>query len=174
MVVLFGIRAWKRKVVAYRNDFCLACEAPVRAHQIRSLQTFHLFFIPVLPLYPRWDWECSRCERPPHSDPQTHPQKTFKRLLVFFSGMFALVVWVAPPSETGNSPAVNWVLRIVLTSAFLVSLWYAVKLKVSLFLSQKLKEIKPDEGHLCALCDTPLMPGPRWRCPGCGVVRTAL
>ena len=174
MIVLYGIRTWKRKVVAYRNDFCLSCEEPRRALHIRSIKALHLFFIPVLPIYFWWHWECSECGRPPHSDPQPRTRRGFKKLLTIFSGMFALVVWVSPGSETGNSPTVTWIVRVVLTITFLFSFWYMVKPTTSIRLSEKLKEIEPDQDNFCALCKAPLILGSDWRCSGCGVERTAI
>lgn len=91
-----------------------------------------------------------------------------------FSGMFMLVTWVSSPFETGNSMMVTWVLRIVLTIVFLGSVWFMVRPTVSLYLSDKLKEIEPDQNELCPLCNAPLMPGDEWRCSGCGVLRTAI
>ena len=173
MIVLYGIRKWKSKVVAYRNDFCLSCEEPRRAHQIRSIKALHLFFIPVLPLYLWWHWECSECGQPPHRDPQPRSRRRIPKFLSLFSGMFALVVWVSPGSETGNSPAANWALRIVLTIAFAVSLWYMLKPTSNVRLSEKLKEVQPDEGNFCPLCQAPLILGDGWRCSGCGAERTA-
>lgn len=90
------------------------------------------------------------------------------------SGFFMLVVWVSSPSETGNSMALTWVLRIVLTAVFLGSLWFAAKPTVSLHLSEKLKEIEPDQNDICPLCNASLMPHNGWRCSGCGVLRTAV
>ena len=91
-----------------------------------------------------------------------------------FSGFFMLVTWVSSPTETGNSMVATWVLRIVLTIVFLGSVWFMVRPTVSLFLSDKLKEIEPDQNELCPLCNAPLMPGSEWRCSGCGVLRTAV
>ena len=175
MIVLYGIRTWKRKVVAYRNDFCLACEEPRRALRIRSIKALHLFFIPVLPIYLWWHWECSECGRPPHLVPRAEiNRKKIKKPLTVIFGVCALVLLISSPSETGNSPTATWILRILFTILFTISLWYTLKPASSTSLAEKLTGIKPDQDNFCPLCKAPLIPGSEWRCSGCGVLRTAL
>ncbi|HLJ26060.1 MAG TPA: hypothetical protein VKY85_05065 [Candidatus Angelobacter sp.] len=170
MVVLYGIRGVMRKVVAYRNDFCLWCEVPQRAHQIRSLKAFHIFFIPVLPLGFWRDWECSVCNRNPHG---TRGRRE-RMGLAFFVGMFAAVAWISPGSETGNSIAVTWVLRIAFMIAFGVALWYALKNPSNIRLKEELNKIEPAQENYCTFCNSPVILNDGWRCSNCGVQRTAV
>ncbi len=170
MVVLYGIRGVMRKVVAYRNDFCLWCEVPQRAHRVRSLKTLHIFFIPVLPLGFWREWQCSVCDRNPHGTPRHRGRIG----LAYFFGMAAAVVWVSPGSETGNSIAVTWVLRVVLTIVFGIVLWYALKHPSNIRLAEELKEIEPAQENSCPFCNSPVVLNDGWRCSNCGVQRTAV
>src|SRR5258708_39448951 len=56
-----GVHSYNSRIVAYRNDFCLSCEAPRRAHQVRSFKAYRVFYIPVLPLGFWREWQCSEC-----------------------------------------------------------------------------------------------------------------
>jgi hypothetical protein len=88
--------------------------------------------------------------------------------------MAAAVVWVSPGSETGNSIAVTWVLRVVLTIVFGIVLWYALKHPSNIRLAEELKEIEPAQENSCPFCNSPVVLNDGWRCSNCGVQRTAV
>jgi hypothetical protein len=169
VLILHGMYSFKRKIVAYRNDFCLSCAAPRRAYQARSFDTLHLFFVPVLPLGFWRHWKCSVCGRNPHVNP--HTRKSFKWAGVVVLAIFAVAAWGAPEEE---SSAIVWVMRIGFPIAFVVALLLTLKSKPDLRLAEKLNEISPAQESHCPLCHGVLVIGPRWRCSNCGVERTTV
>ena len=50
MLVIHGVYRWGRKLVAYRNDYCLSCAAPRLAFQHRTFDVLHAFWIPLIPI----------------------------------------------------------------------------------------------------------------------------
>jgi fatty acid desaturase len=168
-LLVFGIYSFKRKVVAYRNDFCLSCEATRRAYQTRSFDMFHLFFIPVLPLGFWRRWRCSVCGGDPHINRRT--RKSFKWAGVVALAFFAAAVWLAPSAEFEYPIAAVWLIRIGFSIAFVFALRHTLKSKPDLRLSEKLKEVIPAEDNVCPLCNGPIVIGDRWRCSQCGVER---
>jgi len=172
LVILYGIRTLKQRVVAYRNDFCVSCESPRRAHRIRSIKFLHIFFIPVLPIGFWYQWKCSVCGRHPHHVQQA--TSGWKKVAVMLLGMVTAVVWVSPGSETGNSPLVTWLLRIVFTIVFPIALWFLFKPHSYVRLMDDLKKVEPAQEHLCPFCNASIVIDRGWRCSGCGVERTAV
>lgn len=171
MLVVHGIYSVKRKIVAYRNDFCLSCEAPRRAYRIRSFDVVHLFFVLVLPLGFWRHWRCSVCARNPHTHP--HTRRSFKWAGVVILAIFAAAAWV-PGVGKEDSSANAWMMRIGLPIAFVAALWLTLKSKPDLALGEKLREITPAQDSLCPLCKGVVVLGPRSRCSNRGVERTTL
>jgi len=50
MLIINGIYRFRPKHVAFPNDYCLSCSQPRRSVQIRTFDTLHIFWIPILPL----------------------------------------------------------------------------------------------------------------------------
>jgi hypothetical protein len=169
LLVLHGTYSLKRKIIAYRNDFCVSCEAPCRAYQARSFEILHVFFIPVLPLGFWRRWQCSVCGGNPHVNRRT--RKSFKWAGVVVLAILAAAVWLAPSDEFGYSIADVWLIRIGFSIAFVVALRHTLKSKPALRLAEKLKEVIPAEDNVCPLCNGPIILGDRWRCSHCGVER---
>jgi hypothetical protein len=67
MRIVRGAYYYRRKPVAFRNDYCLSCNAPRRSIAIRSFDVGHFFWIPILPVGFWRHWVCSVCGRKPHS-----------------------------------------------------------------------------------------------------------
>jgi hypothetical protein len=44
--------------VGYRADYCLTCDSPRIAEQYRTLDLFHIYFVPLLPLGLWRHWHC--------------------------------------------------------------------------------------------------------------------
>lgn len=161
--------SFNRKVVAYRNDFCLSCEATRRAYQTRSFEIFHLFFIPVLPLGFWRRWQCSVCGANPHINRRT--RKSFKWAGVVILAFFAAVLWLLPSAEFEYPIAAVWLIRIGFSVAFVFALRHTLKSRPDLRLAEKLKEVIPAEDNVCPLCNGPIVIGDRWRCSHCAVER---
>ena len=171
MFILHGIYHFKPKIMAYRNDFCLSCVAPRRAYQIRSFDVLHLFYIPILPLGFVRHWRCSACQNPPHVS--SNIRRWFKWAGTIVLGSFAAAMW-APGAVEDGSAALGWALRIILSTAFIVALWWAIRSKPDIKLKEKLKEVSPAQDNLCPLCGGVFIVDSQFRCANCGVMRTAL
>jgi hypothetical protein len=74
--------------VAFRNDYCMACNAPRRAVQIRTLDVIHLYFIPLLPLGLWKRWCCCTCGMNPH---QLHLTRRLIKTAVLVVFLFCTV-----------------------------------------------------------------------------------
>jgi len=70
-MLVVGSYSYRKTIVAYRNDYCLTCDAPRLAHRIRSLEVLHVYFIPLLPLGFFRNWKCSACGADPHVSVRT-------------------------------------------------------------------------------------------------------
>jgi len=170
-VIIAGSYSYRKKIVAYRNDFCLRCEAPRLAHRIRTLEVLHLYFIPLLPLGFFRNWKCSVCGADPHVTVRT--SKLMKWLGVVVVVVFAVAGWTASPgpNETGEDLAILWALRIGAPIAFIFALRHTWRSKPDVRLKDRLKEVPPADELSCALCSAPLLRDHRWRCSSCGAER---
>lgn len=165
---LEGIGSYKSQIVAYRNDFCIACDAPRRSHQIRSFKAYHLYYIPVIPLGVWREWQCSTCARDPHRYPGTSKRAFWA--VVLLSGFFAMAGVIASFDQQ-DSAVIVWLLRLGLPAVFFILLWLALRNKPDRFLRKKLATVMPDEHDHCALCGNPLILENGWRCGRCGAQR---
>lgn len=171
MIVLYGTRYVRPKIVAYRNDYCVSCDSPQRAHRIRRLKVLHLFFIPVLPLALVRHWRCSVCDKHPHWRPQ---RNRVKWVITFLLAMFTATAWISSSTETGNSVLGMWLLRIGLSIAFVLMFWYALSSQYDFQLTEKLATVEAAQETTCPFCNSPFVMDQGWRCSGCGVKRLAL
>jgi hypothetical protein len=170
-VALEGVRSYKSSIVAYRNDFCVSCDAPRRAHQVRSFKAYQFYYIPIIPLGFWRDWECSECGRDPHTYPGG--PKNMKWVIVLFAGFFAITGVIASFDQQDSAITVG-LMRFGLPALFFVLLWLAIRNRPDRALRQKLKDVEPDRADACALCSGPLILAHGWRCSQCGVERTML
>ena len=168
---LEGIGSYKSRIVAYRNDFCIACDAPRRTYEIKSLKVYHVYYIPVIPLGFWREWQCSVCRRDPHKYPGTSKRAIW--VVVLLAGFFAMAGIIAS-FEPRDSIITVWVLRLGFPAVFVVLLWLVLRNKPDRFLRKKLATVAPDEGDHCALCDGPLVLDDGWRCSQCGAQREVI
>src|SRR5437879_4143615 len=68
MLIIRGAYHFRPTRVAFRNDYCLSCQAPRRAIAVRSFDVGHFFWVPILPVGYWRHWKCSECRRKPHSN----------------------------------------------------------------------------------------------------------
>jgi hypothetical protein len=165
-----GIHSYNSRTVAYRSDFCLSCEAPSRADQIRSLKAYRILYVPVLPLGFWREWQCSECGRDPHRYAGSSRQIVW--VAVAFLGACA-IVGIRESFETQDF-ATAWLMRLVLPTVFFIALWLALRNKPDWALAEKLAKITPDEDTTCALCHGTLVLSDAWRCSQCCVERKVL
>lgn len=169
MLIVHGVYRWWPKRVAFRNDYCLSCEAPRRAVAIRTFDVGHIFWIPLIPVGFWKHWSCATCRRDPHA--ATKMRRVFKWIGLVCLVLLSILFWATDiNSELG---AVSWALRILPTGG-------AIALFIHLMVSPKdpklrdlLAAIPPASDSVCPFCTTPLMAGEggRWSCPACGAVR---
>lgn len=153
------------RTVAYRNDYCLSCDAPGRSIRIRTFDVVHLYFIPVLPIGMWKRWGCARCGNPPHVQPGT--RRVFKWMGVGVLALLAVVFW-AVPIEPGDE-TLEWSLRVILPVAFVAALVATIRARPDLNLEERLASLPPMTDTSCPFCNVTLVATPTWHCPRCQI-----
>jgi hypothetical protein len=173
MLVVHGTYLWARKVVAYRNDYCLACDSQRLAFQHRTFDVLHVFFIPVLPLGLWKRWHCSVCGRDPHASTRT--RKSLKWAGVATLLLMSLSGWAVSPTEKPEDATFIWGMRIIGPIAFVWALRATLKDPPEVKLAERLRTVAPILDANCPVCQVMLSPTePAWQCPQCGMRRRAL
>jgi len=173
MLVLHGTYFWWRKIVAYRNDYCLTCAAERVAFQHRTFYVHHIFWVPVLPLGWWKRWHCSECGSDPHANPRT--RRGFKWAGVAVLALISVSGWAVSVQEQPDDVAFIWGLRLGAPVATIWALWSTLKSPEDVKLRERLRAVRPIEDATCPRCNVMLVPGEAaWRCPLCGISRTAL
>jgi len=164
MIIFFGTYHWFARVVGFRVDYCRTCEAEVTSVQIRTLDVFHIFWIPVLP-YGRWSrWRCGTCGRPPHVSPRT--RRGFKIAGVVILVLMTLSFWFAVP-EGEVEPGMLWAMRIGLPVALFFLVRSILRHRDEPDFKARLAAVQPHSGHDCLLCGGTLAFGAPSRCEQC-------
>jgi hypothetical protein len=154
-----------KKVVAYRNDFCLTCNAPRIAIQTRSLKAIHIYSVPLVPLGFWREWHCQVCDQDPHRKPGTMPSRKWAAVLGL--AMLAGVAWF----DDEHNDAAIWTLRAVTSIAAIALAAYTIRNPPGAALREKLQQVTPADENICALCRGVLVRGEQSRCSQCGVER---
>lgn len=168
---LEGVHSYNPRIIAYRNDFCVSCDEPRRAHLIRSFKAYQFYYIPVVPLGFWREWICSECGKDPHV--YSRRVRNYRWVLVMISGFFALAGVVASFDQE-SAVSTRWIMRLLFPALFIASLWFALRRKPDPYVREKLKQISPDLDNACALCDAALIQNHGWRCSACHAERTAV
>ena len=175
MFLIHGVYHWGGKRIAYRSDYCLSCEAPCIAEQMRTFDAGHLFFVPVLPLGYRKRWHCATCGNNPHER-----VKTARRTLVVGAVVAALfgIIACMVPIEGGDDAMGMWIMRLMCLGGFA---WLVYLIRTQKDdgpdLKTELLRVRPLEGGQCRYCSgtlesTVIEKGWRLRrCLSCGVCR---
>jgi len=167
MFIIYGAYHFRPKRVAFRNDYCLRCQAPRRAIAIRAFDVGHIFWIPILPVGFWKHWKCSVCGHDPHSSRTT--RRSFKWYGLLCLVAVSAVLWAMP--SDANFGLEGWALRIASTAAAILLLVHLLRGPKGPSLRERLATIEPAADAICPFCATPLLAGTRWSCPQCGVVR---
>ncbi len=171
LVFLYGLYSFRRKLVAFRNDFCLSCGVPRLAYRHRTFDVIHVFFIPLLPLGFWKRWYCGTCGRNPHAARQT--RLPFKIAVAVVLGVFTIALFLAQPGP--KDVGVTWFIRAFFGIPFLLSLVWLFRSKPDARLADLLRTVPLSDATVCPICKTGLVPGPHaWRCPRCGMERMAV
>ena len=168
MLIVRGAYHFWPKRVAFRNDYCVRCDAPRRSVATRSFDVGHIFGIPILPVGFWRHWTCSVCGRKPHARSKLRP--------LMWSGLYLLiaisVIFWAVPLDPAFAVG-SWICRVAAPAAAMV---LAVRLLRDLrrpSLRKRRAAITPADDTVCPFCAAGLVAGTgtRWSCSECGVVR---
>src|ERR1700681_3993271 len=96
-----GVQSYNPRIVGYRNDFCLSCDAPRQAHQVRSFKAYRVFYVPIVPLGFWRDWQCSECGRDPHV--YQSATRNLRWVAVLLVGFFAIAGIIASFEERNSA-----------------------------------------------------------------------
>jgi hypothetical protein len=66
---------------------------------------------------------------------------------------------------------ISWLFRIGGPVASVLLTWHLVRAPRQTSLRQAMLTVVPANDAVCPFCQTPLLAGPNWYCPACGVVR---
>jgi len=168
VLIVHGTYHWKPKRIAFRNDYCRKCEAQRPAVLVRTIDVFHLFWIPILPLGVWSRWFCRYCGARPHAAARTG--RGFKIAGAVLLALLSITVWM-PFTEEGNDVTgmvVLWFLRIGLPLATVLAVRSAIRHRPEPDFKRRLEQVRPFEGWRCPLCGGELVSLPKWRCLSCG------
>jgi hypothetical protein len=173
MLIVHGTYSWGRRLVAYRNDYCLRCDAQRLAFQHRTFDVLHVFFVPLVPLGLWKRWHCSVCGNDPHVSGRT--RKSLKWAGVAILLLMSVSGWAVSTREKPEDAAFIWGMRILAPAAFAWALWATLKAPPEVKLEERLRAVPPNMDSTCPVCRVMLLPSePAWQCPQCGMRRGAL
>jgi len=170
MLIVVGRYSWKRRILAFRNDFCLKCESPTMAFQHRTFDACYLYWIPVLPLGFRRRWHCGICGRDPHANPRT--RTGFKWAGVVLLAMVTAAGWMSGEHIAPADVWFFWTLRIGGLVATALAIWATLRSRPPLQLEEHLRAVPPNEDRVCPLCRGEIVESAIGRaCLKCGLRR---
>src|SRR5271169_3478615 len=169
MFLVRGTYHFWPKRVAFRNDFCLRCQAPRRSIAVRTFDVGHIFWIPILPVGLWKHWECDVCGQHPHVNPRT--RRSFKWLGLVCLLAVSLIAWAAPADADFGTA--GWIVRVAAPALAILLFVHLRRTPKEPSLRQRLSMIPPAADTICPFCATPLVPdtGARWACPACKAMR---
>lgn len=139
MVFVYGIYRWKPKRLAFRNDYCLKCDAPRRAVQVRTFNVGHIFWIPLIPAGSWKKWVCTACGRDPHVSVKT--RRGFKWVGLVILLLFSVLFWAMPVDR--EIIAMTWIIRIAAPLGLVLTLRHLLRTKTEPSFAAKLATIQP-------------------------------
>ena len=173
MLIVHGFYRWWRKLVAYRNDYCLNCAAERVAFQHRTFDVLHVFWLPIVPLGLWKRWHCAVCGQDPHGSTRT--RKSLKWVGVVCLALFSLAPWGVSTREKRDDEVFVWAVRLLGPVATVWPAWATLKSPPDVVLKDRLRGVAPSMDATCPLCKVTLFPSePAWRCPQCGLQRRTL
>jgi len=173
MLILHGMYHWRRRRVAYRNDYCLRCEVPRLSFQHRTFDVLHVFWIPLLPLGFWKRWHCGTCGSDPHAHVRT--RRSLKWAGVGVLALISLSAWAVSPAEQPQDAPIIWAMRMCGPLAAAAAAWATARSPPDVKLADKLRAVVPIVDPHCPVCGVMLFPEePAWSCPSCGIRRRAL
>ena len=169
MLIFVGAyHLWPQRL-AFRNDYCVRCQAPRRSVEVRSFDVGHIFWVPLLPVGFWRHWTCTVCKRNPHRLPRL--KRTLLWRGAFFLISLSVVFWAIRPGpefEVGI-----WACRIAAPIGAAVLIAQLLRGFSEPSLRDRLLAVTPANDTACPFCGAALAMGTseRWSCPSCGIVR---
>jgi hypothetical protein len=168
MLVVHGVRQLRPKRIAFRNDYCLTCQQPRRSVLIQTLNFWHVYWIPVVPLGFRKRWVCITCERPPHVVRKT--RRPLLRVALVLLLISSGISWVNPVNP--DAVVIWWFFRIGAPIGAVLLLVLLLRTRMDAALREHLSAIAPATDTVCPFCGKQLLVlASGCTCPGCGVMR---
>jgi hypothetical protein len=173
MLLIHGVYHFWPKKVAFRNDYCLSCEAPRRSIAVRSFDVGHVYWVPLVPVGFWRHWSCSVCRRDPHANPKA--RRAFKWIAMVCLVLLSAMFWSVPANP--DLEVLPWVLRIFPMGGAIALFIQLMRTPIEPSLRERLAAILPAVDSICPFCSTPLCAGSiaagssRWLCPACGAER---
>src|ERR1700682_91617 len=166
MIVLHGMYSFGRRVVAFRNDFCLSCGVARLAYLHPTFEVIHIILLPLSPRGFWRRWHCGTCGRNPRAAGRT--RLPFKIAAAVTLGVLTLALFLEPagPRDAG----VMWFLRCFFGIPFILTCIWMLRSKPDQRVDDLLRTTRPSEATSCPICGVVLVPGQRaWSCPRCGM-----
>ena len=169
MFIVTGAYHYWPKRVAFRDDYCLSCQAPRRSIAVRTFDVGHIYWIPILPVGYWKHWKCAVCGHDPHVSPKTRRSFLWAGWLCLVA--VSVISWEVP--SDADLGVVGWILRIAAPVCSILLFIYLLRTPKEPSLRERLAAIPPAADAVCPFCSTPLVAGTgtRWSCPGCNAVR---
>ena len=167
MLIVHGAYHFRPKRVAFRNDYCISCQAPRRSIAVRTFDVGHIFWIPILPVGFWRHWVCSVCGRKPHS----RSRRFFRWTGLYFLIGVSVLFWAVPVDS--QFAVGSWICRMAAPAGATLLFIRLLRTSTPLSLRKKLASIPPAADTICPFCSIPLVVGTRerWSCPACNAVR---
>jgi hypothetical protein len=167
MLLIHGVYHFRPRMVAFRDDFCITCQSAGPAIQTKTIDVLHIYGIPILPLGVYGRWHCLRCGRSP--DVAGTARQSIKILAAVTAALLAIPFWLTPIDP--ENAAILWSLRLGCVFAAIGTLWWIAAGSDDVERRRRLAELPPNYTPECPLCNVVMLPGERWHCPRCGIVR---
>jgi hypothetical protein len=166
MFIITGTYNWRPRLVAFRRDYCRRCQDETLAIAHRSVDVFHVFWIPVLPLGIWTRWRCNRCGRNPHD--WIGVRRPVRILLLITLALITALLWIMPIEEPAEA-AFTWTARGLGSFATLAALWWSIYYKPEGPWRTRLAAVRPHAEPDCPLCGGRLLASPdNSSCAECG------
>ena len=172
-MLIHGVYHWRPKRVAFRNDYCITCDAERVAIQVRTIDVWHTLWIPLVPLGAHRRWWCLECGCRP--DLARTARRSIKILLAGVLAALAAPFWLvsATSSDSGDATVV-WSMRLLFSGSFLAVLWWIAQGSDDVERGKRLPYVQPSQATECPLCKLSLQLTEPARCIKCGIIRVRL
>jgi len=171
MFIITGTYNFRPRVVAFRSDYCQSCQSETISIARRTVDAFHVFWIPIFPLGIWTRWYCHQCGERPHEGNAIGKSvrvfvAAFFLLLSALSWFFVLlpILGLVPQSSDDK----GFLISALLMSVLLVLSFIWVRRSRSDEFRSRIREVQTFVGHFCPLCSGGLDLSSTLTCRECG------